>query len=979
MNKPAAQDLFSRALEIPDAVARRAYLDRACAGEQTLRTEVESLLRAHEEAGDFLAQTVPLSAPDFTVERAGVMIGRYKLLEKIGEGGFGAVFMAEQVQPVQRRVALKIIKAGMDTKEVVARFEAERQALALMDHPNIARVLDAGATEAGRPYFVMELVRGIPLTEFCDQKQLSTIERLQLFIKVCHAVQHAHQKGIIHRDLKPNNVLVTLHDGEPVPKIIDFGVAKALGQKLTEKTLFTGFHHMIGTPAYMSPEQAELSGLDVDTRSDIYSLGVLLYELLTGATPFDADTLRQAALDEVRRMIRETEPPKPSTRLQTLGEKLTDVAKRRHTEPQALRRMVSGDLDWIVMKALEKDRKRRYETPNALARDVEHYLHAEPVVAVPPSFGYQLLKFARRNRMSLAGTALALIGILLVSACIGWVIRDRQARKTAFGQQIDVALDDAGKAYARGDLEEAETEVRNAEILLGTATVNKAVAFRVHRWRTDLEMVRRLEAIHENSLVAMMQSRTKIPGLGNTLGDERAIAQESDRAYREAFNQYDLPILDLSDQAAAERVNRSPIKVHLVAALDHWAMIKWIEGSEGSQDLLALAETVDHDPWRERIREALLSGGDEELPKLAEDPEIADSPPLFVKLFAVVLDKAQKRSQAIDFLRLAQQSHPDDYWINEFLSFLLCESGRYQEASGFGRASLALKPDAWWSHGGLARDLSHDRTLRGQKEAEFHFRQAIQLNPAQPYHYAFVAETLLRQLGQDGKSTDAAEMDKAIRTSLELAAGFYNQAIEHGARDQWTLFQAASLSLHCGDLAAYRRCCALMMHQFGQTEDASIAGRVAKTCLLLPDDKDDLQPFLRLAEFSVKGAEQQSLYPWKLLTCALADYRCGRYEPARKWLEKCRPKNNECSAMLASIKAMTLQKLGRYEEAHVSFVQAQALISQHAFRKSMSEPYEVCDWVRASILCQEAEALLGHKERRPIPIQNSMNSPPTKE
>src|SRR5713226_3472608 len=268
------------------------------------------------------------------------MIGRYKLLEKIGEGGFGVVYMAEQQEPVQRKVALKIIKPGMDTREVIARFEAERQALALMDHPNIARVLDGGATEAGRPYFVMELVRGIAVTDYCDQNNLTTTERLQLFMKVCHAVQHAHQKAVIHRDLKPSNILVTLHDGEPVPKVIDFGVAKALGHKLTEKTLFTSFAQMIGTPAYMAPEQADTSGLDIDTRSDIYSLGVLLYELLTGVTPFEKETLAKAALDEIRRMIRETEPLKPSTRLRTLGDKLKEVARHRRTEPTALSRLV---------------------------------------------------------------------------------------------------------------------------------------------------------------------------------------------------------------------------------------------------------------------------------------------------------------------------------------------------------------------------------------------------------------------------------------------------------------------------------------------------------------------------------------------------------------------------------------------------------------------------------------------------------------
>ena len=472
MNNPDqnAQRIFAEALALTDAIERRVYLDRACT-DSALRREVESLLLAHEQAGRFLQKTILLPPSDFTIERTGTMIGRYKLLQKIGEGGFGAVYMAEQVEPVQRKVAVKIIKAGMDTREVVARFEAERQALALMDHPNIARVFDAGATEAGRPYFVMELVNGIPITDYCDREQLSTTERLQLFMKVCHAVQHAHQKGIIHRDLKPNNILVTLHDGEPVPKVIDFGIAKALGQRLTDKTLFTAFQNMIGTPAYMSPEQAELSGLDIDTRADIYSLGVLLYELLTGVTPFDAEMWRQAALDEIRRMIRDVEPAKPSTRLQTLGLKLDDVAKRRHTEPNALQRLVRGDLDWIVMKALEKDRRRRYETPDAFASDVARHLSNEPVLASSPSVPYLIEKFARRHKAGLAVTTTLLLLLLAGAAVSTWqavrATRAERAQNLLRRQAEEARANERQlrlQAEAREKIAQADIFVRNGSL-----------------------------------------------------------------------------------------------------------------------------------------------------------------------------------------------------------------------------------------------------------------------------------------------------------------------------------------------------------------------------------------------------------------------------------------------------------------------------------------------------------------------------------
>ncbi len=429
--------MFRAAIELPTAMARRAFLDQACLGDASLRLRVETMLAAHEAPDELPPKTAPaveatiklnLDPPD---EAVGQTLGRYKLLERVGEGGYGVVYVAEQTVPVRRRVALKVIKLGMDTKAVVARFEAERQALAMMDHPNIAKVLDAGTTELGRPYFVMELVRGIRITEYCDQAQLTTRDRIDLFIKVCQAIQHAHQKGIIHRDLKPSNILVTLHDGVPVPKVIDFGIAKATEGRLTDNTVYTQLHQFIGTPAYMSPEQAEMSGLDIDTRSDIYSLGVMLYELLVGSTPFDAKELAAAGIDAMRKTIREKEPVRPSTKLCTLqGDELTTAAKRRSVETSKLAHQLRGDLDWIVMKCLEKDRSRRYETANGLALDLRRHLNNEPVLARPPSAAYKLQKAFRRNKLvftAAAAVACALLLGIIVSCWQAVLVKRAQA------------------------------------------------------------------------------------------------------------------------------------------------------------------------------------------------------------------------------------------------------------------------------------------------------------------------------------------------------------------------------------------------------------------------------------------------------------------------------------------------------------------------------------------------------------------------
>ena len=487
-----AKSLFLAASDLTDPAERAAYLDRECGGDVDLRNRVEALLRANDaaplppaEAGEPTGAYTPPRLPetgdfgDPTARVGATLAGKYKLVEEIGAGGMGSVFMAQQTEPVKRAVAVKVIKAGMDSRAVLARFEAERQALAMMDHPNIARVLDAGTTDGGRPFFVMELVKGQPLTKFCDERKLTPRQRLELFVPVCQAIQHAHQKGVIHRDIKPSNVLVAMYDDRPVPKVIDFGLAKAAAQTLTDKTLLTGFGAVVGTPEYMSPEQATLNNLDVDTRSDVYSLGVLLYELLTGTTPVDRKSLGKAALLEILRIVREVEAPKPSAKLSTI-DTLPSVAANRGTEPAKLSKLMKGELDWVLLKALEKDRARRYETANGLARDIQRYLADEVVEARPPSTAYRLKKFVRRHQGQVIAATLVLVALLAGIAGTSWgFYREAQRAEGERLARLEAQANEklAGERLVQVEAERKKADAAKVEAQAKVAEANAVVAF----------------------------------------------------------------------------------------------------------------------------------------------------------------------------------------------------------------------------------------------------------------------------------------------------------------------------------------------------------------------------------------------------------------------------------------------------------------------------------------------------------------------
>jgi len=942
------KEILAEAVARSDPAARVAYLDEACAGDEPLRAKVEALAKAYDEKGDFVEKTLPVSERELIGEGPGTVIGRYKLLQQIGEGGFGVVFMAEQVEPVQRKVALKIIKPGMDTKEVIARFEAERQALALMDHPNIAQVLDGGATESGRPYFVMELVKGIKITDYCDQNHLSTEERLNLFITVCHAVQHAHQKGVIHRDLKPSNVMITLHDGEAVPKVIDFGIAKATGQRLTEKTLFTRYEQMIGTPAYMSPEQAAISGLDVDTRTDIYALGVLLYELLTGVTPFDKETLAKVALDEIRRMIRETEPPKPSTRLQQLAKTQRLAVSGQWSVVSSQRwKDLRGDLDWIVMKALEKDRRRRYETANAFAEDIQRHLDHQPVQASPPSTAYRVRKFARRHRVGVAmGAAVTLALVAGLSLALVGFKRARQERDRAL----------AAEAETRRERDRAvQAEIDQRAILATFASEMAADNEMFALLKKGAEAARdRLGPTNETTLNFIRATARRCGRLGawtNTLELYRTLlaAEPDDHSHwyfahaaalstrqmdrcRELCTGMLARFAGSQDPVVCQRVALSlsfstdrPSDLEIALKLADRGVKGGLDWSWSRATKAAVEYRLgDYDRAGELMKEFLNDG----------DPTLSC---LAAYFYAMV---RQQQGETAD-------------------ARLLLEDANRRFAEVLGTGYLA---DGWHDH---------CRNMIARAEAE---RLILGREISPPVTAEFLAaarqerEPVIKWL-REGESF-------ALEKKWKESAEAYGQALQDPAL-HWREAQRASAHrslapqigiafVKAGDRSNYERLCRLLIALQRDPPKGLDAELCAKTCFLsgksLPGELD--QRALELARIAVlnPGKDRQLDSRWACYTCGVAEHCAGDLKRALELLLKAEASQDiGCKGGAMVYRAMVLKRLGRAAEAADVLQTARDLLAEPIKTRSGSGwgNLDICE-----LALDEAQQLIGQPPKQ---------------
>ncbi|MGO9479891.1 MAG: serine/threonine protein kinase [Limisphaerales bacterium] len=971
---PREKAVFVEALEIADPEQRRQFLDQACGADKALREQVEKLLALSQSAGDFFKDCAPaleaeaadaaqvLSAAESAVEpeiSETKCIGPYKLLQKLGEGGCGVVYMAEQEQPIRRRVALKIIKLGMDTKNVIARFEAERQALALMDHPNIARVLDAGATETGRPYFVMELVYGVKITDYCDQNRVSMQERLQLFIQVCNAVQHAHQKGIIHRDLKPSNIMVTMHDGVPVPKVIDFGIAKATEQRLTDKTLFTSYAQLMGTPAYMSPEQMEWSGLNLDTRSDIYSLGVLLYEILTGRTPFDTTDLLKVGVEELRRTVCEQEPLSPSAKLQTLNnEELTKTARMRRVETPRLLSQLHGDLDWIVLKCLEKDRTRRYETANALAMDIERYLHQEAVLARPPSRLYRLQKLVRRNRMMFlfgAATVTALFLGTIFSTMM--FVKEREARSSEARLRREAELREQASHVA---LLVTQRRFEEADKLVADLPLNKP----------SIEVSSELRALGDwhaangwwPEAVARFESVVKVNQL-----DPPDLVSEDQLKLAVAF-------LKSGNRQGYEAFRRSEAaKLGLTNLASDYCTFK-------------LALLLPPDPNMLQ----LFTVGEEAVEKRFPNDKEMRPNPLHAAQWSEVLALLEYReghfSKAL-------------YWCYH------CESYPVYNANPAAVTTVSLiKALSNWRSGNYqtavvdwtaAFDLIQARSRQGLKfeNAPSTLFPGAPEDLEGPWHEWMIADLLMHEcdelMAQSDHTLDS--MSNANNASKDTDVPLYRALGEwHAIRGEWEqarnrfeyvlqfqqpddphssgdYYHEALALLKLGDETGFVRLRDAALNRFKGTTNEATAQYAVKTGLLLPNGDAlmaSLQPFVQVlnrASASAGPIKEGMTTPasWDFMVLGLLEYRRGNYAQAVDW---CR-RSLDTSTYIAiptihdrTILAMSFHKLGDDATARSELAKARSLIQSGLNRGFDSWNWR--EWVFARLLLQEADGLI---------------------
>lgn len=971
---------------------RPAFLNEACGGNRSLHDEVESLLRAHDPDGSFLqSPAVVVTELQRIRELPGTMIGPYKLREQIGEGGFGVVYVAEQEKPIRRKVALKVIKPGMDTKDVIARFEAERQALGLMDHPNVARVFDAGATENGRPFFVMELVQGATIIEFCDRNRLPARQRLELFADVCRAVQHAHQKGIIHRDLKPSNIMITLHDGRPVVKVIDFGVSKALCQQLTEKSIYTAYGQMIGTPSYMSPEQAEMSGLGIDTRSDIYSLGVLLYELLTGQTPLDANRLRASGYAEMMRIIREEEPPRPSMKVSTLGDAATVIAQHRQTDPEHLRRDLSGEIDWIVMKCLEKDRSRRYETASGLARDIERFLKDEPVEACPPSALYRFRKLARKHRRLLttaaAFVALMLVGCIVSTSLAVWAMRSQRQANVALEHER-VARDEAVKARERSD--KASQRLRDA-----IRISNEGIAyFNRKNWSAANERFTQAAEIEPELNTPYIYRASLYVRIG--LWDRAAADYDRQFGFAtsaDAQTCFEHALLKLYNgdetgyREACEELlrhhGRSTEIPNRYTVLRSCLLASQVVGDP--KELLQRAETLianASSPQHVSIAGlAALRTGDYQLAvdRFRESLRLGTGSPAGIHRvnFATLalaqhhlglhqeaeqsLSRAEEaRNDWIDRMSTGMvDSMPIDWW--EWLSFEIWYREAHELITGQSlaleerlatigkRALSAIHDDDVFTWMDAGREQVHHQSWN-RAAAQFikvldqmheYFRLSSQEMRflVEMVHQPEVFARLVELRPNDRRLWIARGSVHSSERNWAKAFTDFERALELLKQDELSetefgypalghnLHVLGQLSLLKDDQPQFRQLCNTMIKEHSHYEDAFSAISISRACTLSPDGLTDWSIPLSLAQQAV---DEQPRVPWYQFALGIACYRAEKYEEAIGSLNQSLEigPNWLGRGQNHVVLAMAQQQLGRGEEARKSLARANACFNE---------------------------------------------------